>query len=182
MFINEVTIEYDPSLAGKKVRVQPEEELCEKNLKPSFKLGRTNVGVFACIAKESGTRLILVRKRTKMERRGPRDKLGLNASQFASEMHKPHVIPFIRSLCDNPNHIYLVVDGATWHHGLENKRLQDDCGYHQLPWVPNSLDLNPIEFVVALETTFEKALLKARSSPSHCFQIVSCCRERMGCN
>ena len=45
MFIDEATIEYDLYLVGKKVHVRPGEELCEKNLKPNFKSGRTNVGV-----------------------------------------------------------------------------------------------------------------------------------------
>jgi len=71
--------------------------------------------------------------------------LGLNASQFASEIHEAHIIPFIRSLCDNPNHIYLAADGAPWHRGPQNKKLQEDCGYVEFPWPPNSLDLNPIE-------------------------------------
>lgn len=55
MFIDEATIKYDPSLVGRKVHVQHDEELCEKNINPSFKLGRTNVGGFASIAKGNRT-------------------------------------------------------------------------------------------------------------------------------
>jgi hypothetical protein len=40
VFIDECTIEYDPSPAGKKVSVPAGEELAQKNLKPSFKSGR----------------------------------------------------------------------------------------------------------------------------------------------
>jgi hypothetical protein len=47
-----------------------------------------------------------------MECKSSRDKLGLNVSQFAREIHEPHVIPFIWNLCDNPNHVYLAADGA----------------------------------------------------------------------
>ena len=143
---------------------------CVKNLKPSFKSRRTNVGIFACIANGSRTRLILVRKKTEMERRGLRDKLDLNASQFVSEMHKPHVIPFIWNLCDNPNHIYLAADGATWHHGPENKKLQDDCDYHQFLWLPNSPDLNPIENLWLL---LKRHLKKCFSKLDHCPHTAS---------
>jgi len=60
VFIDEATIEYDPSPVGKKVRVQLGEELYKKNLKPNFKSKRTNAGFFACIAKGNRTGLILV--------------------------------------------------------------------------------------------------------------------------
>jgi hypothetical protein len=88
------------------------EELLEKNLRPSFKSGRTSIGVFAYIARRSRSRLWLVRKRAESERITPRYRLGLNASQFARELYKPYIIPFIRSLSDEPNYIYFVVDGT----------------------------------------------------------------------
>ena len=55
--IDEMTIEYDPCLAWKKVSG---DEVYEKNLKPSFKSRRINVGVFVCIAKGRQMDLILV--------------------------------------------------------------------------------------------------------------------------
>jgi len=39
----------------------------------------------------------------------------------------------------------MAADKASWHNGLENKELQEDCGYQRLSWPPNSPDLNPIE-------------------------------------
>jgi hypothetical protein len=44
VFIDEATIEYNPNSSGKKVRVCSGEELEGKNLKLTFKYGRTNVG------------------------------------------------------------------------------------------------------------------------------------------
>lgn len=59
------------------------EELLEKNLRPSFKLGRTNIEIFTCIAKEDYFRIVLVRKMTKREHVTLDDRFGLNVVQFA---------------------------------------------------------------------------------------------------
>ena len=79
MFINEETIEYDPCSIRKKVSVQLN-EVYEKNLRPNFKLGRVNVGIFACIAEKSRRSLVLVRKKSKKKRTSPHDRLCLNSS------------------------------------------------------------------------------------------------------
>jgi transposase len=91
--------------------------------------------------------LLLVRKWTDKERTYSRDRLGLNAHQFATEIHQPFLIPFILAQDDTADHIYLAADGATWHYGGENKWLREEIGYLQLPWSTNSPDLNPIENV-----------------------------------
>ena len=79
MFINETTIEYDPCPTQKKVYVELDEEVYEKNLRPSFKLGRIDVGFFAYIVYcGSLISLILVRKKSKKEYRSASDRLGLN--------------------------------------------------------------------------------------------------------
>ena len=51
MFVDECSIEDDPFPAGKRVRVREGEELFEKNLKPSFKSGRTTVSVLHVLQK-----------------------------------------------------------------------------------------------------------------------------------
>ena len=122
----------------------------EKNLKPSFKSGRTRIGVYAGIVKGGTTELILVRKRGEEERTGPRDSLGLNSHQYATEIHHPYLIPFIEGLDRPSNDIYLAADNAPWHAGVENRNLQADFGYQKLPWPPNSPDLTPIENAWAL--------------------------------
>ena len=101
VFINELTIEYDPYLARKKKLVQLGEEVYEKNLKASLKLERINVGIFAYIIRGSQTSLILVRKMSKKELTSAHDKLDLNAFQFVKEIHKPHIISFICDLYTN---------------------------------------------------------------------------------
>lgn len=93
VFIDEATTEYNPCLARKKVRVGCGEEVCGENLKLSFKSKRINVMIFACVAKKSRTKLILVRSESK--RTSVCGCLGLNAFQFVRELHESYVILFI---------------------------------------------------------------------------------------
>ena len=79
VFVDEATIEYDPNPVGRKVRLRVGEELAAKNLRPSFKSGRTNIGDYAAIMHRRKTELILVRKRTEKERTTKSDRLALNA-------------------------------------------------------------------------------------------------------
>ena len=116
-----------------------------KNLQASFNSERTNVGIYAAIAYGRQTKLIMVRKRTPAERVSATDRLGLNAVQYATEFHEPHLIPFLESFEVSPDHLMLVVDGASWHKGPENTKLRKDSGYSLPSWPPNSPDLNPIK-------------------------------------
>lgn len=34
------------------------------------------------------------------------------------------------------DYIYVVQDGANWHKGLENRKLQEDTGYKLIDWPP----------------------------------------------
>jgi hypothetical protein len=62
-----------------------------------------------------------VRKQTPKEKKSERDKLGLNTAQYANELYKPHLLPFIEGLEDPPSHIYLAADGAGYHNGKQIK-------------------------------------------------------------
>jgi len=178
VFVDEATIIYDPNPAGRKVRVRPGEELEEKNLKPSFKSGRTSIGVYAGIVKGGRTELILVRKRGEEERTGPRDRLGLNSHQYATEIHQPYLIPFIEGLDRPSNDIYLAADNAPWHAGVENRNLQADCGYQKLPWPPNSPDLNPIENTWALlKRALRKRFSRLERRPHSAAELFQAAKE-----
>ena len=150
VFVDGSTIEYDPYPVGGRIRIRVGEELEEKNLQASFKSGRTNVGIYAAIAYGRRTKLIMVRKRTPAERVSASDRLGLNAVQYATELHETHLIPFLESFDVSPDHLMLAADGARWHKGPENTKLREDSGYSLLPWPPNSPDLNPIKNLWAI--------------------------------
>ena len=65
---------------------------------------------------------------TPAERVSATDRLGLNAVQYARELHEPHLIPFLESFDISPDYLMLVADGASWHKGPENTKLRKDSG------------------------------------------------------
>ena len=72
-----------------------------------------NVGIYATIAYGRQTKLIMVRKRTLAERVSVTDRLGLNAVQYGTEFHEPHLIPFLEPFDVSPDHLMLVADGVS---------------------------------------------------------------------
>jgi hypothetical protein len=49
---------YDPFPTGERCCTLPSDKLYKKNLRPSFKFGRTSIGVFACIVRRSRSRQV----------------------------------------------------------------------------------------------------------------------------
>ena len=120
------------------------------NLQASFKSGCTNVGIYTAIAYGQQTKRIMVHKCTPVDPVSASDRLRLNVVQHATELHEPHLIPFLESFDVSPGHLMLAADGARWHKGPGNTKLCKDSGYSLLPWPPNSPDLNPIENLWAI--------------------------------
>jgi hypothetical protein len=121
-----------------------------------------------------------VRRQAESERATPCDSVGLNASQFSRELHKPCIIPFIRSLSDEPSHIYLAADGARWHQGPENAQIQRECGYLQLSWPPNSPDLNPIDNCwMLLKQRLRKRFLTRERRPHSIVELFEATQEEL---
>jgi transposase len=145
VWLDEATVQYVPYQAGRKVRIHPGEELKDENLQPSFKSGRISVGCWAAYCYGSRTKLIWVRKRTPNERVSTRDRLGLKGAQYATEIHECCLIPYLLSLDHPIDRIRVVEDGAPYHKGEKNRRIQEAYGEKKLLLPPNSPDLNPIE-------------------------------------
>jgi hypothetical protein len=50
----------------------------------------------------------------------------LNANQYANEIHEPHLIPFMETIPDTPDHLFLAADGVPWHNGAKKRKLRED--------------------------------------------------------
>ena len=118
-----------------------------------------------------------MRKQTDKEQTSPHDRLGLNSHQFAQEPHKEVINPFTCKQEGAPDHIYLAADGAPWHYGGENTKLHEECGYLQLPWPPNSPDLNLIENVwMLLKRRLQKRFSEVSQRPHSAAELFAAAR------
>lgn len=97
VWIDECTIEFGGYSESSRVRVLPGEELEEENLAPTFKSGRTTCRLWGAITKGKKCYLVRVRQRDPSEKRRQNDRLGLDSYQYATEIHRPHLIPFLQS-------------------------------------------------------------------------------------
>ena len=84
-------------------------------------------------------------KRTPAERVAPRDRLGLNASQYATEIYEPYLIPFLLSSDTPITETPVIEDGAKYHTGKPNREVTAAYKVQKLPLPANSPDLNHIE-------------------------------------
>ena len=145
VWLDEAKMQYVAYQPGRKVRIQPGTELLEPNLAPSFKSGSVGVGFWAAIAYGRRTPLICTRRRTPAERTGPKDRLGTNATQYATEIYEPYLIPFLFSLELPVEEILVMDDNVGYHRAGLNKVISSAYGITKYPLPSFSPDLNPIE-------------------------------------
>ena len=111
-----------------------EEAFLDKNLKPSFKSGRTSVGVWSCFCGNEMGPLVFIEKGGTM-----------TAKEYMKTL-KDHFIPFYRRMRRKYGpEVVMQEDNAPWHKAnivrdfLRSKRVKF-C-----QWPPQSPDLSPIE-------------------------------------
>jgi len=127
------------------VRIRPGEELENKNLAPNFRSDRISVSCWAAIAYGRRTPLIRIRRRKPSERATPRDRLGLNSAQYATEIYDLYLIPFLFSLKFPIEEIPVLEDNLKVHTAGQNRVITSTYNVQKLPLPANSPDLNPIE-------------------------------------
>ena len=110
------------------------EEYLEKNLKPSFKSGRTTVGVWSCFCGNEMGPLVILEKGETM------------TAQRYLETVKKYFIPFYRRVRKKYGpEVVMQEDNASWHRA---KLVQDYLNRQKvkrLHWPAQSPDLSPIE-------------------------------------
>lgn len=105
-----------------------------KYLKPTFKSGRSSVGVWGCISSNFKGPLVILRQGERM-----------NQHRYLNEVMKPHGIPFFEKVWEAEGGAYWMDDGARYH---TTKAVRAHCekqGLIRMPWPAQSPDLNPIE-------------------------------------
>jgi len=110
------------------------EEFLEKNLKPTFKSGRTKVGVWTCFCGEDIGPLVIIPKGGTM-----------TALRYI-EVLKKYFIPFYRRMvCKYGPEVVMQEDNASWHKAGAVRKFLAKQNVKYLSWPPQSPDLTPIE-------------------------------------
>lgn len=111
------------------------EALLEKNLKPSFKSGRTSVGVWGCFMGTTLGPLVILPKGARM-----------NQTLYTEEVLKPHFVPFYKKMRRKyGKEVVMQEDGARYHFGKIATAYKCLHKVVCMSWPPQSLDLSLIE-------------------------------------
>ena len=111
----------------------------------SFPSTKITLHLWAAITYGARTPLVFVHRRTPEERKSPKDRLGMNSTQYIEEVLEPHLLPFWRQVGGTPGGMYFMQDKAGPHASKKTIRF---LKYNQIrlqSWPGNSPDLNPIE-------------------------------------
>ena len=112
----------------------PGEEWEEKNLKPSFKSGRTSLGVWSCYCGDKMGPLVVIPKGGTM-----------TAERYLETVQK-HFLPFYRRMKRKYGaSVIMQEDNASWHTAKVVRAYMATQKIKLLQWPPQSPDLSPIE-------------------------------------
>ncbi|RPB00482.1 hypothetical protein L873DRAFT_1680110, partial [Choiromyces venosus 120613-1] len=145
VWLNKFKVEFEGYRRGQRVRIKLGQEFTNQNLAPTFHFGRFVVGCWAAFTYGSQTLLIHIGQHQPSERTSKRDHLGINGNQYASEINKPYLIPYLLSL--NIEDFWVVQDNAGYHYSGQNRRVYPAYGVQILHHPTSSPNLNPIENV-----------------------------------
>ena len=110
------------------------EEFLEKNLKPTFKSGRTKVGVWSCFCGKHMGPLVIIPKG------------GTMTAKRYIEILKKHFIPFYKRMVRlYGKEVVMQEDNASWHKADAVRKFLKTQNVKYLSWPPQSPDLTPIE-------------------------------------
>jgi transposase len=131
---DEVTFEIGEDGSVYYVTRGSKEEFLDKNLKPSFKSGRTSVGVWSCYCGDEMGPLVIIEKGGRM-----------TAKRYL-ETVKKYFLPFYKRMVRKYGpEVVMQEDNASWHTAKIVRAYLNKQKVKRLQWPPQSPDLSPIE-------------------------------------
>jgi transposase len=111
-----------------------EEEYADKNLRPTFKSGRTTVGVWSCFCGDEMGPLYILPEGENM-----------TAKRYKWICQTLFVPFYNRMRCKYGDDVVMQEDNAPWHTAKVITKYLERKGIKRMKWPPQSPDLNPIE-------------------------------------
>jgi len=133
---DEVTFEIGEDLTNFMVlrRAGREAEYAPKNLRPTFKSGRTTVGVWSCFCGDEMGPLYILKEGQNM-----------NAKRYHWVLQTLFIPFYLRMKEKYGPEVVMQEDNAPWHTAKIIKAYLGNKNVNRLVWPPQSPDLNPIE-------------------------------------
>jgi transposase len=111
-----------------------EEEYADKNLRPTFKSGRTSVGVWSCFCGDEMGPLYILPEGENM-----------TAKRYKYVRQRLFIPFYERMRRKYGNEVVMQEDNAPWHTAKIITKYLANKGINRMSWPPQSPDLNPIE-------------------------------------
>jgi DDE superfamily endonuclease/Transposase len=105
-----------------------------RNLKPTFKSGRSSVGIWGCISLSKKGPLVILAKGARM-----------NSKRYIQEVLYPNAVPFYDQLIEEHGDALWQHDGAKYHTSQLTTAYLKAVQMQVMKWPAQSPDLNPIE-------------------------------------
>jgi hypothetical protein len=103
-------------------------------LKPTFKSGRSSVGIWGCISLFKKGPLVVLAKEARM-----------NSKRYIQEVLYPNAVPFYDQIVEEHGDALWQQDGARYHTSQLTTAYLDAVQMQVMKWPAQSPDLNPIE-------------------------------------
>ncbi|RPB01117.1 hypothetical protein L873DRAFT_1842506 [Choiromyces venosus 120613-1] len=116
-------------------------------LATTFHSGHFSATFWAAITYGSHTPLIVICKRTPEECTSDQDHLRINTAQYAYEILKAYLVPFVHILPGVLEDHETIEDGLSIHTSVLARKCRREYGLVRSDWPLSSPDLNPIENV-----------------------------------
>ena len=160
------------------VRRKPGTAFEERNLAPTFVGQPITIQFFAGFSSQGHTPLVAVRQRTEKERESPKDRLGLNSTQYVNEILIPYILPMHKAMGGAKEDVHTIEDGASYHTSAYTRGFRLMNGILRLDWAAHSPDMNPIENVWSMwKARFRRVMRDPNKRPHGREEIIKVAQQ-----